>query len=67
MLCNTVIEHYGNEQVIMNAVHGEEHPENKSFAAATPAASVDITISNPSAKGQFKEGKFYYIDFTEAP
>jgi hypothetical protein len=40
--------------------------ENKSFAQATPCASLNISIDNPKAQGFFKEGQEYYVDFTPA-
>lgn len=55
----------GVETVHLNAVtDGSE--ENKSFAAATPAAHVELTISNPDAIGAFKQGAEYLVRFDEA-
>jgi hypothetical protein len=41
--------------------------ENKSFTDATPALSLNMTISDGKpAADQFEEGKEYYLDFTPA-
>ena len=41
--------------------------ENKSFSKATPAGSLYLQISyETEASNAFKEGKEYYLDFTEA-
>lgn len=64
-VCETVEPIGDTEQVTMRAVYGGSD-ENKSFAAATPSASVSINISNPGAKGFFQPGKEYFGDFTEA-
>lgn len=54
-----------NVAVTLTAVvDGSE--ENKSFAKWTPAASVNISISNPAALNAFEEGKEYYVDFSPA-
>lgn len=56
---------HGTEIVHFNAVtSGSE--ENRSFASATPAAHLEITITNPAALGAFKAGAEYYLNFTAA-
>lgn len=56
---------HGTEIVHFNAVtSGSE--ENRSFASATPAAHLEITITNPEALGAFKAGAEYYLTFVEA-
>lgn len=57
---------FGTETVRLAAVY-DGSDENKSFAAATPSASVLMTISNPGAHGAFVEGKSYYVTFEPAP
>jgi len=53
------------EQVKLRAVYGDGE-ENKTYADATPSATVDMTISNKGAWGAFEQGKEYYVDFTPA-
>lgn len=40
--------------------------ENKAFFAATPAAKIEMTITNPDAAETFELGKEYYVDFSPA-
>lgn len=40
--------------------------ENKSFSRWTPTANLNMVISNETPAAQvFKQGKEYYLDFTE--
>lgn len=41
-------------------------PEDNTFAAATPYAALDISITNPKTVGFFELGKAYYLDFSPA-
>ena len=41
--------------------------ENKAFWDATPSGSLQMSINNPNAFDFFREGKEYYLDFSEAP
>lgn len=41
--------------------------ENAIFGKATPSASLSMAIANPPAAAFFKNGKKYYLTFTEAP
>lgn len=41
--------------------------ENAIFGHYTPQADANLTIRNPSASAFFKQGKKYYVTFTEAP
>lgn len=57
------------EHVTLNAVYGtddKDNEENNQFAEATPSGTMEMQITKPSAKGFFKEGCNYYLDFTEA-
>ncbi len=57
-----------SEQVTAHAVYGNStNAEDNTFSAATPSLNLTMWISNPQAVGQLKQGKKYYIDFTEAP
>jgi hypothetical protein len=40
--------------------------ENKDFNQYTPSGTFEMFVDNPKAKGFFKEGREYYMDFTEA-
>lgn len=63
MRCMQVASAHGQEDVRLQAVVDDGDPANKSFALYTPAASVQISISNPAAQGAFVEGELYYVDF----
>lgn len=41
--------------------------ENHKFWTASPSGSMQLTINNPLGAEVFEPGKFYYVDFTEAP
>jgi hypothetical protein len=69
MLCTSVTD-YGpsNEQVTLQAVYSsDKNSENYAWSQASPSASVNISISNPGARGHFRPGKEYFVDFFEAP
>jgi hydroxyethylthiazole kinase-like sugar kinase family protein len=58
----------GSKDVVVNfnAVYGEDN-ENKSFSKSTPCGNLTMQISESTpAKDFFKQGKEYYLDFTEA-
>lgn len=66
MRCDTVTKtSYDTEVVKLQAVYGNSE-ENKSYSIATPTASVEITISNPAAFGEFEPKSEYYVDFASA-
>lgn len=54
------------QAVRLNAVAASNNPEDNSYAAATPSATVDISITNPNTVGFFELGKTYYVDFVPA-
>ena len=61
-------DEYG-EHIHLEAVYGtdeKDNEENNQFSEATPAGTLNMQITNPGAKGFFKEGKEYYLDFSEA-
>lgn len=67
MKCSYVTNHDGgNETVKLFAVYGADGTANASWSKATPSGSVELTISNPEAKGHFTPGKEYFVDFHEA-
>ena len=57
----------GAGQVALSAV--ARGPENKTWAAATPAGNITMTIGNPDALRWFDErlGKEVAISFVDAP
>lgn len=66
--CNSVIDNpeYKSKTVSFHAVYGNGL-ENKSFSKYTPAANLSMVISyDTQAVDFFKQGKQYYLDFTEA-
>ena len=63
--CNSVTNYGPGEKAELSAVYGDGNPENNQFNNATPYAELKIQIDNPSARGYFKPGKTYYLDFTE--
>ena len=66
-ICHAITEtNYDQVVVHMNAVYSEEG-ENKDFVEATPCGNLDMHIDkNAPASKFFKQGKNYYLDFTEA-
>ena len=60
----TAPEKHG-EQVTFTAQYTGS-PEDNTYSAATPSASMTMLVSNPELYGKFVEGKAYYFDITEA-
>lgn len=51
----------------LTAVYGgSTNAEDNTYARATPSGKAELQIDNDAAKGFFKPGKKYYVDFTEA-
>lgn len=40
--------------------------ENEEFFKYTPGGSIDLSVVNPEAAGQFEPGKEYFVTFTKA-
>jgi hypothetical protein len=59
--------HWGGKLLRFEARYDESIPEDKRFQKATPSASAEFMIDNPSALEQFNIGQSYYVDFTPAP
>lgn len=61
-------DHEGNkigEEIYAHAVYDSDpNSENHKWSVATPALSLNMTISNPSAFDNFRQGEDYYLDFT---
>jgi hypothetical protein len=45
----------------------KENGENAIFGKYTPFAECQMSVCNPAANEFFREGKKYYVTFTEAP
>ena len=41
--------------------------ENEQFFVSTPAGKITLDVVNPRAVRDLKAGKYYYVDFAEAP
>lgn len=56
------------EQLSLRAVYGgATNGEDNTFSAATPNATMSMTISNKSLWGKINPGDKLYVDFTVAP
>lgn len=56
-----------SDKVRLAAVYtGDKNSEDNTYSKATPSASVEMQIDNPSARGQMKPGQRFYVDFTPA-
>jgi len=64
---NSVTEHEGGIKTAKLQAVSSGSPENAEFFKWTPSASIDLSTMNPAAAEQFKPGKQFYVDFTEAP
>jgi hypothetical protein len=42
-------------------------PEDQRFAEATPSGKLEMNVTIKPVIDQFKPGKVFYLDFTEAP
>lgn len=62
------VKMYSNNfgEVELVALHDTSTPENQRFTKATPNGTLTMSIDNPPALEQFKPGKTFYVDFTEA-
>jgi hypothetical protein len=58
--------HIEQEQVTLVAVIGDANSENGKWSKWTPAATFDITITNPDVFGKLSEGHEYFVDFSPA-
>lgn len=62
VICNKVERTVGTEQVTLSAVTANSE-ENKTWAKYTPAAQINLTITNPDAFGAFVPGQEYLVTF----
>lgn len=63
--CQYVAEHDTDETVYFVPVY-EDQGVNKRWSEATPAGTLQMTITNKGARGAFTAGKEYYVDITQA-
>lgn len=54
------------QDVVLSPVSYEGSEENKQFFASTPSGQIRLTMTNSTAYDALKQGKEYYVDFTEA-
>lgn len=62
----------GHHTIRLGAVYAgyekdKENGENAVFGKYTPYAECQMSVCNPAANEFFKQGKKYYVTFTEAP
>jgi hypothetical protein len=62
--CNSVVTQHGTCNVVLNPIWDPD-PKSPNFrwSTATPSGEVKLTITNPGAFEQFREGQFYFADF----
>lgn len=66
-LCTSVDDKVEYETVYFTAVYSADpNSENYSWSQASPAGSLQLSISNPAARGVFQQGKQYILTFDEA-
>lgn len=41
------------------------NPEDNSYSQVTPSGNISMLVTRPEVIDFFKEGKSYYLDFTE--
>lgn len=56
---------YGSSEVVKFSALYSNNPEDNSYSQATPSASMEMCITNPSLKGTIKPGQKFYVDFTK--
>lgn len=66
MRLNSIDNRYNQEVWNFSAVYTGS-PEDNTFAAATPAASMCLTVNAPALQGKLKAGDEFYVDLTPAP
>jgi len=65
--CFNMCEEIKFAAVCGKAPFGKEgESEDNTYARYTPNGSLNLTITNPALRGQFKPGQKFYLDFTEA-
>lgn len=49
---------------IFRAIYDSSIPEDRRFYEATPSATLEITVNNPSVIAEWELGQYYYFDAT---
>lgn len=57
---------YGDIVEAFAVYGGEKNSEDNTYSKATPWGQLSIQIDNPNARGQFKVGQKFYMDFSNA-
>ena len=66
-VCNSVtLNQYEQDVVKLSPVYGPDGTANAAWSKATPSGSLELTITNPEARGQFQPGKSYFLDISPA-
>ena len=58
---------YGQAEVTLTPQYDALIEEDRRFAKATPSGTIQLYIDNPLASDYLALGKFFYVDFSEAP
>lgn len=65
--CNSVEAFETTKIAKLSAIYSDKG-ENKAFTDSTPSGTMEIMISNDAPASEFLQpGKYYYLDFSEAP
>lgn len=60
----SVLSQGWSDEVKWNAVYGgTTNAEDNTYASATPAGKIELTITNKEVMGQLRPGQKYYVDF----
>lgn len=51
-------------EITLTAQYSPNNPEDQSYAAATPTATILMSVTNPAAVATLELGKAFYVDFT---
>jgi len=51
-----------SEEIVLQAVYGDEGSANKQWSKWTPSANLTMHVNNPAAFGKVLPGQFYFVD-----
>lgn len=57
----------GQVEVTLTPQYDQTIEEDRRFSKATPSGTIQLFIDNPPASDFLALGKFFYVDFSEAP
>jgi len=69
LILTSIVSHSWSKEsktLKFSAQYDPSIPEDQRFQKATPNASAEFQIDNPTALEQFELGKSYYVDFSPA-